>query len=148
MKNDIERNLYIKKLYENIGKIIMDKLFDKYCGYINYNILNTFRYKNTDKPIYIYDPVYAFFDTLSRKITKENITDNKTVIYQIISPYHKKDVICGLLVINNNVVVINLLNLYTCKCADLYSAAFSEHDIKYLSFADNIFRNTNKKQQE
>ena len=72
MKNNVDRKLYIKKLYENIGKIIMDKLFDKYNEYINYKILNGFRYENTDKPIYICDPVYSFFDALSDKIIDEN----------------------------------------------------------------------------
>ena len=148
MKNDIERNLYIKKLYENIGKIIMDKLFDKYCGYINYNILNTFRYKNTDTPIDIYDPVYAFFFFFCRKIIKENMYDNKTVIYQIMSPYHKKEAIYGLLITNSNFIALNLISYHSCKGTSLYTLALSQSDIKYLSFADNIFRNTNKKQQE
>ena len=148
MKNNVDRKLYIKILQENIGKIIMDKLYDKYNEYINYKILNSFRYENTDKTIYIYDPVYAFFDTLSNKIIDENITYNKTVIYQIISPYHKKDVIYGLLVINNNIVITSLINLYGCKDKSLYTIAYSEHDIKYLSFSDNIFKNSNKIQQE
>ena len=148
MKNNVDRKLYIKILQENIGKIIMDKLYDKYNEYINYKILNSFRYENTDKTIYIYDPVYAFFDTLSNKIIDENITYNKTVIYQIISPYNKKDVIYGLLVINNNTVITSLINLYGCKDKNLYTTAYSEHDIKYLSFSDNIFKNSNKIQQE
>ena len=148
MKNNVDRKLYIKILQENIGKIIMDKLYDKYNEYINYKILNSFRYENTDKTIYIYDPVYAFFDTLSNKIIDENITYNKTVIYQIISPYNKKDVIYGLLVINNNTVITSLINLYGCKDKNLYTIAYSEHDIKYLSFSDNIFKNSNKIQQE
>lgn len=148
MKNNVDRKLYIKILQENICKIIMDKLYDKYNEYINYKILNSFRYENTDKTIYIYDPVYAFFDTLSNKIIDENITYNKTVIYQIISPYNKKDVIYGLLVINNNTVITSLINLYGCKDKSLYTIAYSEHDIKYLSFSDNIFKNSNKIQQE
>ena len=64
------------------------------------------------------------------------------------SPYHKKDVICGLLVINNNIISTNLINLYVCKDTSLYTTTFSEYDIKYLNFSDNIFKNSNKIQQE
>ena len=71
MKNNVDRKLYIKILQENMGKIIMDKLFDKYSEYISYKTLNSFMYENADKTIYIYDPVYSFFDALSDKIINE-----------------------------------------------------------------------------
>ena len=94
MKNNVDRKLYIKILQENIGKIIMDKLYDKYNEYINYKILNSFRYENTDKTIYIYDPVYAFFDTLSNKIFcitgKVSHWKNRDEVKAFIKTYEKE----------------------------------------------------------
>lgn len=147
VKNSIERNIYIKTLHENIGRILMDKLFDKYSGYINHKSLNTLLHSNGCQ-IYIYDHSGAFFDALCNKILHTKSADKNTVIYQIMSPYHKKDVIYGLLVIDNNIVFKDILNTGLCKPLSLYTVDFSLNDVKYLNFSYNIFKISNKIQQE
>ena len=125
----------------------MDKLFDKYCSYIDYSSLNAFL--NTNIPyIVLNDPVFAFFDALCHKISKKYSTDKNTVIYQTMSPYHKKDVIYSILVINNNHIIKKAVNTPICKSIKLYTLNFSDKDIKYLNFSHVIFKNSNKIQQE
>ena len=146
MKPNYSRALYIKTLQENTGKILMDKLFDKYCSYINYTTLNKIIGIDTGI-IMLNDPFGAFFDTLCLKIS-QNCKGENTVLYQIMSPYHKKEVIYGLLVINNDCMLKKILNLPMCKPYQLYTVNFSNNDTKYLSFSNNIFKTSNKIQQE
>ncbi|MBR2027766.1 MAG: hypothetical protein IKA10_02095 [Oscillospiraceae bacterium] len=147
MKNRYDRFLYIKTLQENTGRIIMDKLFDKFCSYINYRKLYATLQK-CSKTIIINDPINAFFDTLCRTVIEKYICDGNCTIYLIMSPYHKKEVIYSLLVVNNKSLALKVSNLPLCKVFQPYTIDFSADDIKYLNHSYKIFRNSNKIQQE
>ena len=76
-------------------------------------------------------------------------SDNKDiVIYQIMSPHHKKDVICGLSVIHNHTAYANLYNLNVFKPVKLYTIPFSEKDIRMLELSDNLFKMSKTIQQK
>lgn len=147
VKNNREHSLYVKNLYHNAGRIISDKLFDKYLAYIDY----ISAYKISADCFHInciYDPIGAFFDSVCHMII-QLFSDNKDiVIYQIMSPHHKKDVICGLSVIHNHTAYANLYNLNMCKPVKLYTIPFSEKDIRMLELSDNLFKMSKTIQQK
>jgi len=139
VKNNREHSLYVNNLYYNAGRIIRDKLFDKYSAYIDY----ISAYKTSADCFLvncIYDPIGAFFDAVCHMIIQQFSDDKDIVIYQIMSPHHKKDVIWGLTVINNHTVYANLYSLNTCKPTKLYTIPFSEKDMRMLELSDNLFK--------
>lgn len=139
------RLLYLQQIYINAGKIIMDKLFEKYKNYIDYTALN----HCTESADYccIYDNIGSFMDALCRKIINKN-NKHHNIIYIIMSPYHKSDVICGLLVTTNN-YDFKLINYpHNCKANKLYIKEMTAKDHKYLNFSDELFVLSNKIQQE
>ena len=147
VKNNLEHSLYVKNLYHNAGRIIRDKLFDKYSAYIDYisaYIISAEYFRINC----IYDPIGAFFDAVCHMIIKQ-FSDNKDiVIYQIMSPHHKKDVICGLSVIHNHTAYATLYNMNVCKSIKLYTIHFSEKDIGMLELSDNLFKMSKTIQQK
>ena len=147
VKNNLEHSLYVKNLYHNAGRIIRDKLFDKYSAYIDYISAYTISAEYF-RINCIYDPIGAFFDAVCHMIIKQFSDNNDIMIYQIMSPHHKKDVICGLSVIHNHTAYANLYNLNVCKTVKLYTISFSEKDIRILELSDNLFKMSKTIQQK
>jgi len=123
----------------------MDKLFEKYKNYINYPVLN--RYVNSTGFWCVYDNIGAFIDTLCRQLIKK-MNIHYDVVYIIMSPYHKSDVIYGILAITNgqHYKIINFS--HHCKVYNLYTKEMSEKDCKYLDFCRDLFDFNYKKQQK
>ena len=107
----------------------MQKLFDEYTKYINFAYLNKICTAD-NSCVYINDPVGAFFDALFRKLEKEKFKDE--TIYCIMSPFHKNDVVYGMLVSTNNIFLKNSFNSARCKANKLYSIDFDIKTVKYL----------------
>ena len=134
------RLLYLQNIYTEAGKTIMQKLFDEYLKYINFAHMAKFSVSD-NSCVFICDPVSAFFDTLCQQLEKDKFC-NET-IYYIMSPFHKKDVVCGMLVATKNIFIKNSQNFSLCKAVNLYSIAFDQKTIKYLQISSNLFKKSN-----
>lgn len=147
MKNSKERALYLQNLYINAGRIIMDKIFSRYKNYINFDCIDYY-FSCPDSLCSIYDPAFAFCDTLCKKYIRNINKENSPTIYIIMSPYHRNDVICGIFVNSNVQFNLNLYKASQCEATSLYTNVFSATEIKYLQLAEDLFDISNKIQQK
>ena len=102
-------SLYIKNLYLNAGKSIMDRIFTVFTPYINHNCLESIVDKTNLSPAEISFSVndihHAFFHRLCQ-ILYEKIYYSDTV-YCIISPYHHGEVILQMIIPQKHSVFTN-----------------------------------------
>ena len=96
---------------------------------------------------YINDTYFVFFDRLCQKIYSD-ISQTADLIYIILSPYHKNNVISGILATTNNNTSVNLINSAHCKVPKLYTLGNFEKYDKILDNTTKLIIKSNKIQQE
>ena len=142
-------SLYIKNLYLNAGKSIMDRIFTVFTPYINYGCLESIFDKTSLSPAEINFSVndihYAFFHRLCQ-ILYEKIYYSDTVYY-IISPCHHGEVILQMIIPQKKAVFINYAHIYTCKVNHLYISNNLPKYTNYLLLANDLFEKSEKIQQ-
>lgn len=145
--NDI---IYIKNLYLNASKIINDHIFTLLKNSINYieyeNIYNTFSNNKITGHYIINDQYYLFFHRLCCRLSNELYKD--ITIYYIMSPYHNNDVICSMIIPENNISISNKISPHSCKVSNLYSV-INDDKIQYLQqISDDFILKSEKIQQK
>ncbi len=143
-------DIYIKTLYINAGKSVMDRLFSVFTPYIRYDNLYYIYNKTLITPQdnnYIFNDSYgAFFHKLCCKLS--NDIYKADLIYYILSPYHNEDVIFQMLIPEKNSDFTNNLFHNQCKDNKLYTNKKSDKFSEYLDFANDFFKKSEKIQQE
>ena len=140
---------YIKTLYLNAGKSIMDRIFSIFAPYVNCRrtdcIVKHTALSPTDTDFSVNDIYFAFFHKLCLLLTK--IIYPKDTVYLIMSPYHHTDVICQMIIPGKNSVFTNSAHKNKCKDLHLYTIDGDEKYDDYLIFANNLFKKSEKIQQ-
>jgi len=143
-------DIYIKVLYINAGKSVMDRLSSVFTPYIRYDYLyhiyNKILASPLDNHCAFNDCFGAFFHKLCCKLSNDIYKDD--IIYYILSPYHNYDVIFQMLVPDKKSVFTNNLFVHQCKVNKLYSGKKSDKFSEYLNFAEDLFNKSEKIQQE
>ena len=142
-------SLYIKNLYLNAGKSIMDRIFTVFTPYINHNCLESIVDKTNLSPAEISFSVndihHAFFHRLCQ-ILYEKIYYSDTV-YCIISPYHHGEVILQMIIPQKHSVFTNSVHPHICKANCLYTSNNLPKYTNYLLLANDLFEKSEKIQQ-
>lgn len=147
MKNNINQLLYLKNLYFNAGKIIMEeniKLFKKNINYCEMeNKIKIIENSNLNN-ILFYDSGYIFFDTMCRYLCKTIYRNCK--VYCIVSPYHLSDIIISIYIPEKNIIISNSNNYDINNSNNLYNTDYTKnrHINHYLDIANEFFEKSKK----
>ena len=142
-------SFYIKTLYLNAGKSIMDRIFSIFAPYVNCRrtdcIVKHTALSPTDTDFSVNDIYFAFFHKLCLLLA--GTIYPKDTVYLIMSPYHHTDVIYQMIIPGKNSVFTNSAHKNKCKDLCLYTVDGDEKYDDYLIFANNLFKKSEKIQQ-
>lgn len=141
------KNNYLKKIYFNAGKSIMDSCFLYMKQYIDYKQLNSMyhyiHHASLHCNVVICDCFGAFATILCSRLSKE-LFYNETVI-TVLDPYFNEKVICQMYIPDKNISIVNTANnLAHRKAVNLYNTDCSKNSFKNLAVAMDFFKKANK----
>ena len=148
--NSNRYSLYIKNLYVNAGRTVMDRIFSVLSPTVNYDILDAvykaLNFNAADIKYCVCDCYGVFFHKLCCALS-QNVYSECTVYY-ILSPYHHTDIVCQMLIPEKNAFFSNDYLQDDCKVNNLYRVKYIDKYHTYLHFAEELFEKSEKIQQE
>ncbi len=141
------RNNFLKKIYFNAARSLMDNCFNYMKQYIDHQSIGKlcFYIKQSPSPVTVQlqDCYGAFVTALCTRLCNE-LYDNHYSI-TVLDPHYTEKVIYQLYIPDKNISVIN--NTYskrTCKANDLYSVKEFKNTINNRFIANDFFKNVYK----
>ena len=142
MKDIFNRNIFLKRLYFNAGKSIMDSCYVYGKNHINYKILNVFYYKiinsSTGYNLHINDIYGAFFDILCKRIIMGQFCSNTVVT--VLDPHFSTDVICSLYIPETGLSLCKIHHNAACKANNLYTQNIIQNPTQDILIAQEFFK--------
>ena len=146
MKDIYNKNKFLKQLYFNAGKSIMDSCYVYAKNHINYKTLNTLYYNiissRVNYNLHLNDIYGAFFDVLCKRMIIEQFC-NMTIV-TVMDPHFSTDTICNLYIPETGLSLHKTCHNTVCKANNLYTLNIVQDSTQDILIAQEFFKKSYK----